>query len=127
MPFLPTASRRTDLPASRSVRSSSIARRMTLALNEPARPRSPVMTTRATVRSSSCSRSRAYCSVSSEYVARSIIISTMPIAYGRSASMRPCARRSLAAATISMALVILRVFWTDAIRRRMSRSVATSG
>ena len=41
--------------------------------------------------------------------------------------MRAWLRRSLAAATISMALVILRVFWTDAMRRRMSRRLATSG
>ena len=84
------------------------------------------MATTATVWTSR-SWSSAYWCASSEYVARSSIISIMSRAYGRSASMRAWLRRSLAAATISMALVILRVFWTDAMRRRMSRRVATSG
>ena len=37
---------------------------------------------------------------------------------------RSCARRSLAAATIFMALVICRVFFTLRMRRRMSRMFA---
>src|SRR5579864_3243334 len=41
-------------------------------------------------------------------------------AYGRAASTRSCARRSLAAETIFMALVICCVFLTERIRRRMS-------
>jgi hypothetical protein len=35
--------------------------------------------------------------------------------------MRCWARRKRAAATICMALVIFLVFWTEAMRRRMSR------
>src|SRR5436305_9510601 len=42
------------------------------------------------------------------------------VAYGRAASTRSCARRSFAAETIFMALVICCVFLTDRMRRRMS-------
>ena len=45
-------------------------------------------------------------------------------AYGRSASIRCSARRSRAAATISMARVILRMFFTDEMRLRMSFRLA---
>src|ERR1700754_4763610 len=41
-------------------------------------------------------------------------------AYGRDATARSCARRSLAAETIFMALVICCVFLTERMRRRMS-------
>ena len=41
-------------------------------------------------------------------------------AYGRNASIRNCARRSLDAETSSSAFVILRVLRTDWIRRLMS-------
>jgi hypothetical protein len=41
------------------------------------------------------------------------------------ASIRACARRKRAAATSSNALVILRVFWTERIRRRMSWTVSS--
>src|SRR5258708_37656288 len=47
-------------------------------------------------------------------------------AYGREATTRSWARRIFAAATSSIALVILRVFWTPRMRRRMSRSDAIS-
>src|SRR5262249_19038305 len=50
---------------------------------------------------------------------RSLIL----LAYGRAARMRSWARRSLAAATSFIALVILCVDWTDRIRRWMSRRV----
>ena len=40
--------------------------------------------------------------------------------YGRAAITRSCARRSLAAETIFMALVICCVFFTERMRRRMS-------
>ncbi len=43
--------------------------------------------------------------------------SFMVSAYGRIASIRACARRSFAAATSSIARVILRVLRTDRIRR----------
>src|SRR5215468_60636 len=45
---------------------------------------------------------------------------SMRSAYGRAATAASCARRSLAAATICMALVILRVAFTEAMRLRMS-------
>ena len=48
------------------------------------------------------------------------ISSSMRSAYGRIASIRACARRSFAAATSSIARVILRVFRTERIRRLMS-------
>src|SRR5450759_3644415 len=127
MPLRTPATSRVSTPLSRRLRSISMALRTTLALKAPARPRSPVMATSATLRTSGRSCMSAYRRVSSEKVARSVIISIMSAAYGRSASMRAWLRRSLAAATISMALVILRVLWTDAMRRRMSRRLATSG
>src|SRR5215211_8432525 len=49
----------------------------------------------------------------------------MASAYGRRCSMRCSARRSRAAATISIARVILRMFLNDAMRPRMSFRVAT--
>src|SRR5437588_3000191 len=42
------------------------------------------------------------------------------VPYGRAARVRSCARRSLAAETIFMALVICCVFLTERMRRRMS-------
>src|SRR3954464_7560979 len=45
-------------------------------------------------------------------------------AYGRAVTARSCARRSFAAETIFMALVICRVFFTLRMRRRMSRMFA---
>jgi len=48
-----------------------------------------------------------------------IISSCMRSAYGRIASIRACARRRCAAATSSIARVILRVFRTERIRRLM--------
>ena len=49
----------------------------------------------------------------------------IPWAYGRSDSMRSCARRSFADATSSMARVIFAVLRTESIRRLMSRWVVT--
>ncbi len=51
----------------------------------------------------------------------------MRSAYGRSASIRACARRSLEAETSSSAFVILRVLRTERIRRLMSCWLATRG
>jgi hypothetical protein len=45
-------------------------------------------------------------------------------AYGLAARARSCARRSLAAETIFMALVIWRVFFTLRMRRRKSSTFA---
>ena len=47
-------------------------------------------------------------------------------AYGRAATTRSCARFSFDVATISIVLVILRVFWTDWIRPLSSRPLAIS-
>ncbi len=52
------------------------------------------------------------------------ISSCIRSAYGRISSIRVCARRSRAPATSSSAFVILRVFRTEVIRRRMSCSEA---
>ena len=48
------------------------------------------------------------------------ISSCIRSAYGRISSIRVWARRRRAPATSSIAFVILRVFWTEVIRRRMS-------
>ena len=48
-------------------------------------------------------------------------------AYGRAAITRSCARRSLAAETIFMALVICCVFFTERMRRRMSIKLGMRG
>ena len=48
------------------------------------------------------------------------VIRRIASAYGRSASMRCSARRRRAAATISIARVILRMFLTDEMRSLMS-------
>src|SRR3954470_9392002 len=48
-------------------------------------------------------------------------------AYGRAARMRSCALRILLTETISMALVILRVFSTDLILVRISFPTAMAG
>src|SRR5207244_12799701 len=47
-------------------------------------------------------------------------------AYGRAAITRSCARLSFDVATSSIVLVILRVLWTDRMRRRSSRGFGTS-
>lgn len=44
----------------------------------------------------------------------------MRFAYGRAARIASCARRSFAADTMRIALVICFVFWTVRIRRRIS-------
>ena len=58
----------------------------------------------------------------SEVLARAVpaISSSIRSAYGRIASIRACARRSRAAATSSIAFVILRVFLIERTRRLMS-------
>src|SRR2546427_9595932 len=56
---------------------------------------------------------------SGEY--RSAITSAREAAYGRAATTRSCARFNFDVATSSIVFVILRVLWTDLIRRRSSR------
>ena len=96
-------------------------------LNEPASPRSPVISRTATFsvfsRSWSTGRFRASAPAAS---ATFRVIRRRLDAYGRSASMRCSARRSLAAATISIARVIFWTFLTEAIRPLTSLRVAIS-
>ena len=116
-PFFPTPSHRTVWPSPWSWRSSANARRMTCALNAPARPRSPesgTISVAAVV--SRCWRSGR---PRTDPAARPTpaISSRIVSAYGRIASIRAWARRSFAAATSSIARVILRVLRTERIRR----------
>jgi hypothetical protein len=89
------------------------------ALNAPARPRSPDIS-KMPVFAISRRSSSGWPLRAPVRLAVSEISSCMPLANGRSASMRTCARRSFAPATSSIALVILLVFLTEWIRRRMS-------
>src|SRR5436309_2579790 len=91
---------------------------ITFALNAPASPLSEVTTRRRTFCSSRVSSSG--CFSSSTRVATDDKTCRSAAEYGRAANIRSCARRSLAAETIFMALVICCVFFTLRIRRRMS-------
>src|SRR2546427_12521936 len=102
------------------------ASRIKLALNAPHSPRLAVMTTSATRRLFPPGwRSRGNRSASSGAY-RSPITSASAAAYGRAATTRSCARFSFDVATSSIVFVILRVFWTDRMRRRSSRGFAMS-
>src|SRR6185436_10770499 len=92
--------------------------RMMLALKAPHRPLSAVITTTST-RSPPRSSSSGWASSS---LREAMLCSTSSIlrAYGRAANIASCARRSLAADTIFIALVICCVLLTLRIRRRMS-------
>ena len=92
-------------------------------MKAPASPRSPVRGRIATARTS-CRSSRS--GNPRDGVARAVPImsSVMRSAYGRSAAIRASARRSFAAATSSIAFVILLVFRTERSRRLMSWTVA---
>src|SRR5204863_3771705 len=99
--------------------------RSTLLLKAPARPRSAVMMTIWRRGPSRCSSSGcAEPSPPSAADTRLPSSSAILFAYGRAAVMRSWARRSFAAATSFIALVIFCVDWTERIRRWMSRSVA---
>src|SRR6185503_15730716 len=103
-------------------RSCCSVKRMICALYEPASPRFDANTSTARFLTGRCSVSGWF--IAASVAARLDSISCMPRAYGRAATARPCARRSFAAATISMALVICCVFLTLLMRRLMSRRVA---
>src|SRR5579875_2453865 len=94
---------------------------MMFELNAPASPRSPATSSSATVwisaRSVRIGRRGRLPAAS----AASRVIRRIAWAYGRSASIRCSARRSRAAATISIARVIFWMLRTDAIRLRTSR------
>src|SRR6185312_86949 len=97
------------------------AMRSILALNAPASPGSDVTTTSCTLFSSRTASSG--CETSSFAEAAAATLASMRsrlVPYGRAAIARSCARRSLAAETIFMALVICCMFLTLRMRRRMS-------
>src|SRR5437870_10943937 len=91
---------------------------MMLALKPPHRPLSAVTST-SRMRSPSRCSSRG-CAVSSARAAMLERTSIIFRAYGRAANIASWARRSFAAETIFMALVICCVFLTERIRRRRS-------
>ena len=90
-------------------------------LKAPARPRSPVTSRIATESTWPCSLRIGRLGKFSAASAAWRVMRRIAPAYGRSAAIRSSARRSRAAATISMARVILRMFCTLAIRLRTSR------
>src|ERR671937_2845560 len=101
-------------------------RRMMLELNPPHSPRSEVIITSSTRRSGRTAMSGwGGRSASARARASEASISSMSCAYGRARTTASCARRSLAAATIFMALVIFCVFRTERMRVRMARSEST--
>src|SRR5512139_75799 len=91
-------------------------------LKAPQSPRSEVTSTMARRRTSR--RRNTGWSESLDAVARFRRTFRSSIPYGRAASTATWARRSLAAETISIVLVIWAVLPMERIRRRMSRSVA---
>src|SRR5262249_18320785 len=100
-----------------------------LELKAPARPFSPETTIRSTVCSgrrikSGWRGSPVLGSYTSARETSDLSTFVSICAYGRAARARSCARRSLAAETICMALVIWRVFFTLRMRRRMSKRFA---
>src|SRR5208283_4788321 len=101
----------------------------TFELKAPANPRSPVTSTSRIFCSGRCASrgclgSPVFSSTKSVRLTSERNTLVIIRAYGRAASARSCARRSLAAETIFMALVICRVFFTLRMRRRMSRMFA---
>jgi hypothetical protein len=100
------------------------ARRLMLALKPPARPRSLVTTTSSTFFTSRRDSSGWLSEPGSERLISVDITASSVCAYGRAAMTPSWARRSFAAETIFIALVIWRVFLTERIRFRMSRNEA---
>src|SRR5882762_5578981 len=124
MPFFPIRWRSTFAPSPSSCSIRRRASRIRFALNAPHSPRLAVMTTSATRRLLPTGwRSRGNRSASSGAY-RSPITSASAAAYGRAAITRSWARFSLDVATSSIVFVILRVLWTDLMRRRSSRGLA---
>ena len=89
---------------------------MTLVLKAPARPRSPVTRTTPTRSTFSCSSSTGTRGRPPACSAARRVSLRIPSAYGRMAAIRCSERRSRAAATISIARVILLMFLIDAMR-----------
>src|SRR5947199_6531383 len=124
-PLRPTKLTVTFTPRASLSRRNSPALRKILALNAPQRPRS-LVTTRT-----SMLRAARFCN--SGWAARftrrlrSAMTSRILCPYGLAARMRSCARLSLAAATIFMALVIFWVFLTEPILRRRACRLGMEG
>ena len=98
-------------------------------LKPPAKPLSPAMTRMSTFfssrsTSSGCMMSPVASSIRLVRCTRFSNTLASICAYGRACSARSWARRSLAAETIFMALVICRVFFTLRMRRRRSSTFA---
>src|SRR5436305_88752 len=91
-------------------------------LKAPARPLSPVTSTSRIFCSGRCASSGFAAAPPWAPAAAATFARTFRSSapYGRAAITRSCARRSLAAETIFMALVICCVFFTERIRRRIS-------
>src|SRR5512139_2020895 len=118
-PLLPTAVTSMPTPAASHCFIWLTTRRNALVLRPPHRPLSEVTTMRPT----RLTLSRAItngCLYSGWAYARCVATRAIFSAYGRADFMRSCALRILDAATISMALVILRVFSTLLILVRIS-------
>src|SRR5262245_45400641 len=122
-PLRPTQRILTCLPSARSRLMCSRASRTIDELKAPQRPRSPVQTMRRwTVSLPVPTMSGGPPSRPAKAVARLASTVSMRVAEGRAASAAACARRSFAAATICMALVIFCVALTEAMRLRRSFS-----
>src|ERR1700720_2625518 len=119
-PFLPTQRILTILPCPMRDSAASRARRAIEALKAPQRPRSAVQTTKRWTLSPPPPSSAGTWPLVAIEAARLAKTLSMRSAYGRADSAAVCARRSFAAATICMALVIFCVALTEAIRLRRS-------
>src|SRR3984893_17359351 len=121
-PFLPAQRILTVLPCPMRDSAASRARRAIEALKAPQRPRSAVQTTNRWTLSPPPPSSAGTWPLVAIEAARLAKTLSVRWAYGRADSAAVCARRSFAAATICMALVIFCVALTEAIRLRKSFS-----
>src|SRR5580700_6870154 len=113
-------------PCSAGKRTAALMR---LVLNAPARPLSAVTNISSACFSGRCASKGLAATRSSPAPAAATLAITFRSAeaYGRAAITRSCARRSLAAETIFMALVICCVFFTERMRRRISIRLGMRG
>src|SRR5579863_151289 len=117
----PDAKNVTWRPSDSCSRAAATPARTICELKAPARPRSPATSSSPTFWTDSCSLRIGRFGSCPAASAASRVIRLIASAYGRRCSMRCSARRKRAAATISMARVIVRMFWTDEMRFRTSR------
>ncbi len=124
IPLRPTPCSSTSTPRPSSPRARCCVSRIRFALNPPHSPRLLVMKRSARRRGppSGCRSSGNRSTRPGSY--RLAITWLSDSAYGRAATTRSCARFSRDVATISIVLVIWRVFSTDLMRRRSSRALA---